>query len=135
MPDDLDGGLDISVLHSRHVGQVVVALRAVIVEPTHDVQDTLQTHVDVRHTPDDFHALDRVAELLAQRSGRRVSLAAAVGHVVRSHRGRRVAERASVILDLEPFANSPYRFWCAELPNGSDSSSMTGAGMYSWLFG
>ena len=81
MPDDFDRGFQIAVLDGRDIREVVVALRAVIVQPTHDVEYTLGAHVDVRHAPHDFDALDRVPELLAQRGCCRVRLAAAIGNV------------------------------------------------------
>src|ERR1039458_3675484 len=54
VPDDLDGHRDIAMLHRRHVREILVALRRVIVQPAHDLEHALGVDDDVRLAPSDI---------------------------------------------------------------------------------
>jgi hypothetical protein len=65
MPDHFDRRFVVAVLDGGYVGEVVVALRRVVVKPAHDVEDTRRRNVHGRLRPNDIDATNRIAELLA----------------------------------------------------------------------
>src|SRR6185295_5641664 len=64
MPDDLDLLLEIAKLDRRDVGEIVVALRWIVVQPANDVVHAGAIDDDGRLTPHDLGAMDCAGELL-----------------------------------------------------------------------
>ncbi len=128
VPDDFDGELGVAVLDRRHVREVVVPLRGIIVQPADDLEDASRIDVDGRLAPHDIHALHRRAEALAQRHRRRIRRAAAMGNLLRSD-GRALDGGAARVHGNDRSSHRADRVWDTELPKGSEISSIACGGM------
>src|SRR5665647_2476649 len=84
MPDDLEWLLRISELDGGDIGEVVVLLRGIIVQPAHDLAHAARLDIDVGLSPDHLGAHEERAELRRDRSGGRVGLAPLLRNVARS---------------------------------------------------
>src|SRR5665213_447945 len=135
MPNDLHLLLGVAVLNGSDVGEIVVALRGIVVQPAHDLEHAVRPHVDGGIAPDDFRANVRLSELGGDRFGRRIRGAPLFGEVARSGRWRSVRTRAARKDRGKWRGHRPDRVCCTELPKGSESSSILLAGMYNPLWG
>ena len=87
---------EIAELDRRDVGQVVVPLRGIVVQPADCVVHAPRLDDDCRLAPHHIDAPDRGTELLAERIHGRVRIAAPMRDILRRHGRRRAgAERAS----------------------------------------
>jgi len=82
MPHDFDRLLEIAELDRRHVREVVVALRRVVVQPLNDVVRASHVDVDRGLAPHDVDAFDGGAERLSERAGGGIHVAAAMRDVL-----------------------------------------------------
>src|SRR6476469_1461840 len=135
MPHDLEWLLGVAELDRRHIGEIVVLLRGIVVQPAHHLGHAVRMDVDVRVSPNHFRPHEDRGEFLCDQCGSGIRFAALLREIARS-RGRGGAGiRAAGKNWGERNRHSPDRVCCTELPNGSESSSMRLAGMYRPLSG
>ena len=87
--DDFQRTLQVAVLNGRDIGEILVALRGVVVQPAHNLQHACVAHEHSGLTIDYCYTIYCGAELRLKRRRTRILGAAAIGHIVR--RGRRVS--------------------------------------------
>src|SRR5665213_461192 len=90
MPHDLEGLLGIAELDGGDVGEIVVLLRRIIVQPANDLAHGARLDIDIRVAPDHLGAHERLPEVGSDRRRRGIGLAAALRKIAR-RRGRRCA--------------------------------------------
>src|SRR6185437_7222775 len=78
VPHDLDRLLEVAEFHSRHIREIVVQLRRVVVQPAHDLVQLAAVDDDRRLTPDDSRAREGAPESGPECLDRRAHRAAPV---------------------------------------------------------
>jgi hypothetical protein len=129
VPNDFNWRLEVPVFNSSYVAQVFVALRWIVVQPLHDLEDSILVEVDDSVSPNNLTREDRTGKTLGNLVCAWIRRPTAMGNATRRGGKLPSLDARPCIDDLEFFGHGADRVWWTELPNGSASSSMTDGGM------
>ena len=111
VPDDLEGRLGVAELHGGDVGEIIVLLLRIIVQPAHDLEQALARDDDGGLAPDDVDPAYRVAKARSQGLRRRVGGATSMRNVMRCDGRRSGGATVARAGDRRARSHKPERVW------------------------